>query len=175
MSDLLALPHQLDRETCECRAIVETPRGCRSKYDYDPDSGLFELAGVLPAGMAFPLAFGFVPSTRGEDGDPLDILVIADEDLPIGCLLTARLLGVIEAKQTQGNKTVRNDRLIARVSQSRAYADVTSLDQLGSAFADELTTFFETYNALKGYRFGFGVIAVADARRACNLIETATR
>jgi inorganic pyrophosphatase len=172
MRDLLALPHRLDRNACQCRAIVETPSGCRSKYDYDPESGLFELAGVLPAGMAFPLAFGFVPSTLGEDGDPLDILLLADEELPVGCLLTARLLGVIEAEQTQGDKTVRNDRLIARVSQSRAYADVTRLDQLGSAFVDELTAFFETYNTLKGYRFD--VIAVSAAERACDLIGTAT-
>src|ERR1700712_4243624 len=101
MSNLLNLAHRLDRNSFECRAIIETPRGCRSKYDYDPESGLFELAGILPAGMAFPLAFGFVPSTRGGDDDPLDMLVLADEDLPVGCLLTARLLGVIEAEQTE--------------------------------------------------------------------------
>jgi inorganic pyrophosphatase len=173
MSDLRALPHRLDRDSFACRAIVETPRGCRSKYDYDPDSGLFELAGVLPAGMAFPLSFGFVPSTLGEDGDPLDILIVADEVLPVGCLLTARLLGVIEAAQTQGDRTVRNDRLIGRVSQSRTYGDVTSLDQLGSAFVDELAAFFETYNALKGHRFE--ILGIGDATRACDLIDAAAR
>jgi inorganic pyrophosphatase len=66
-----------------CRASIETPRGLRSKFDYDPESGLFELAGVLPAGMAFPLSFGFIPATKAEDGDPVDILVLADEICPL--------------------------------------------------------------------------------------------
>ena len=101
MPDLLTLPNGLDAAAFTCRAIIETPRGRRFKYDYDAESGLFEVGGVLPAGMAFPLAFGFVPATLGEDGDPIDVLVLADEDLPVGCLLTVRLLGVIEAEQTE--------------------------------------------------------------------------
>jgi inorganic pyrophosphatase len=173
MSKLLNLAHRLDRSSFECRAIIETPRGCRSKYDYDPESGLFELAGILPAGMAFPLAFGFVPSTRGGDDDPLDMLVLADEDLPVGCLLTARLLGVIEAEQTEGERTVRNDRLIGKVSQSRSFSDVDGLEQLGPAFVDELTAFFRTYNDLKGYRFE--IRSIGDATRACDLIDAASR
>lgn len=76
MADVSKLPPQLDSKKCTCRAIIETPKGCRNKFDYDPDSGLFMLAGLLPEGMAFPFDFGFIPSTLGEDGDPLDILVL---------------------------------------------------------------------------------------------------
>jgi inorganic pyrophosphatase len=168
---ILKLPHLLNRSELTCRAIIETPAGHRSKFDYDPDSGLFELAGVLPAGMAFPLAFGFVPGTLGEDGDPVDVLVLADEPLPMGCLVTVRLLGVIEAEQTEDGQTCRNDRLVARVQQSSMYADVHEVERMGPAFMSELSQFFVTYNELKGR--GFRVISIGDASRASELIAEA--
>ena len=152
----------------------ETPRGARHKYDYEEESGLFVLHGVLPAGMAFPLAFGFVPGTLAEDGDPVDILILADEELPIGTMLAVQLLGVIEARQTERDgRTVRNDRLIGRPVETRLYADVADLDCLGDALVDELTRFFVTYNDLKGKRFE--VIAIGDGARACTLIAEAAR
>ena len=164
MPNLLTIAHQLDDDALTCRAIIETPRGSRVKYDYEPDTGLFEVAGVLPAGMAFPLAFGFVPGTLGEDGDPLDILVIADDDLALGSLLTVKLLGVIDAKQTQEGDTRRNDRLIGKVVPSRSFADIEELAQLGQAFVGELTRFFVTYNELKQKLFV--VLNVGDAANA---------
>jgi inorganic pyrophosphatase len=174
MVDLLNLPHQLDPERRTVRAVIETPAGTRSKFDYDPESGLFALHDVLPAGMAFPLAFGFVPSTLGGDGDPLDIIVLADEHLPVGCLATVKLLGVIEACQTERDGgTNRNDRLIGRIAVSRFYGDVDDLDCLGDAMVGELTRFFETYNTLKGKKFE--VQAVGDPVRACALIEEAAQ
>src|SRR5436189_4786599 len=75
--------------------VIETPRGSRNKYAYDPRSGLFELRHVLPAGHAFPFDFGFIPSTRAEDGDPIDILVLLDAPTVPGCRLRVRLLGVL--------------------------------------------------------------------------------
>ena len=65
MADLTMLAHQLDTKKGTCRAIIETPRGCRNKFDYDPKSNLFMLGGLLPEGMMFPFDFGFVPSTLG--------------------------------------------------------------------------------------------------------------
>ena len=174
LSNLYALPHQLDRAARTVRAIVETPPGYRSKFNYDPDSGLFELHGVLPAGMAFPMAFGFVPATLAEDGDPIDIIILADEDLPVGCLASIKLLGVIEACQTERDGSRhRNDRLIGRIAHSRIYADVEDLDCLGAAMVGELARFFETYNDLKGKHFQ--VMAVSDPARACALIEEASQ
>src|SRR4051812_19029265 len=90
-----------DRESGELTVVVETPRGSRNKFDFDPAVGLFELAGVLPAGASFPFDFGFVPSTRAPDGDPLDVLVLMDEPAFPGCVVRCRLLGVIEAEQTE--------------------------------------------------------------------------
>jgi len=84
------------------RVVVETPKGSRNKYAFDPDNRVFELKKVLPAGMAFPYDFGFLPSTKGGDGDPLDVLVLMDEPAFPGCVLKCRVIGVIEGEQ--GNK-----------------------------------------------------------------------
>lgn len=153
MSSLIELAHQLDAEALTCRAVIETPKGRQFKFDYAPESGAFELAGVLPTGMSFPLAFGFIPSTIAEDSDPIDVLVLAEEDLPVGCLLRVRLLGVIEAERTEDGNTVRNDRIIGKVAQSRLFADVIEVGDLGKAFTEELGRFFTAYNALKNQRF----------------------
>ncbi|QNA85422.1 inorganic diphosphatase [Sphingomonas sp. So64.6b] len=101
-----------------CRAVIETPKGSRSRYTYEPEIEALVLSGLLPAGMSFPLDFGFVPSTLAEDGDPLDILVVGDDPSAPGCVVLVTLLGVIEAEQTEGGNTVRNDRLSARTSLS---------------------------------------------------------
>src|SRR5438105_12752181 len=112
MSDLTTLSHQLDAKAGTCRAIIETPRGNRNKFDYDPDSNLFELGGLLPEGMMFPFDFGFIPSTIGDDGDPLDIMVLMDAPAHVGCLIEVRIIGVINAQQTEDGKTEANDRLL---------------------------------------------------------------
>src|SRR6185295_3939794 len=112
MSDLTALANQFDVKTLGCQAIIETPKGCRNKFDYDRDSNLFKLGGLLPEGMMFPFDFGFIPSTLGEDGDPLDILVLMDAPAHVGCLIEVRLIGIINAEQTENGKTEVNDRLL---------------------------------------------------------------
>jgi inorganic pyrophosphatase len=76
MANLTGLANHLDPKKGTCRAIIETPRGFRNKFDYDPASNLFKLGGLLPAGMIIPFDFGFIPRTLGDDGDPLDILVM---------------------------------------------------------------------------------------------------
>src|ERR1700716_2712274 len=112
MADLSKLPTQLDPKKRICRAIIETPKAFRNKFNYDPDSNLFMLGGLLPEGMMFPFDFGFIPSTLGADGDPLDIMVLLDAPAHVGCLLEVRLIGIIMATQTEHGTTKRNDRLL---------------------------------------------------------------
>ena len=96
------------------RAVIETPQGCRHKLKYEPGLGSFSVSSTLPAGMNFRFDFGFIPRTRADDGDPLDILVLMDAPAYPGCLVPVRLLGVIEADQTEADSSiVRNDRLLA--------------------------------------------------------------
>src|SRR6185369_2023637 len=132
MADLSKLPAQLDQKKGTCRAIIETPKGSRNKFDYDPDSGLFMLGGLLPEGMNFPYDFGFIPSTLGEDGDPLDVLVLMDAPVVPGCLIRGRLIGVIKAQQREKNekKWVTNDRLIAVACHAQTHQDEKSLKDL---------------------------------------------
>ncbi len=138
----------------ELNAIIETPRGSRNKFDYDEENHLFKLGGVLPLGASFPFDFGLVPSTLGEDGDPLDVLVLMDEPAFAGCLVPARLIGAIEAEQTERDgQKMRNDRLIAVASNSRLQQDVRSLDDLDSGLLDEIEHFFHSYNEAKGKQF----------------------
>lgn len=170
--NLSHINHLLDDERGTCRAVIETPKGSRSKYTYDAAVRAFELTGLLPAGMSFPLDFGFIPATLAEDGDPLDVLVIGDEPSAVGCFVTVRILGVIEAEQTEHGETVRNDRLVARVAKSISYGHAAHIDDLGALFVDHLGRFFVNYNALKGK--GFKVLRVAGPERAAELIRQAT-
>jgi len=95
------------------RVIIETPKGCRNKYKYDPEIGAFKLSKVLPEGMVFPYDFGFIPGTKAEDGDPIDVLLLMDQPAFAGCVIESRLIGVLEAEQSKQGETERNDRLIA--------------------------------------------------------------
>jgi len=133
--------------------VIETPKGHRNKFKFDPERELFMLGGVLPAGAVFPFDFGFIPATKGGDGDPLDVLVLMDEPAFVGCLVPARLIGVIEADQTEEGKTERNDRLIAVAADSRDMRDITDLAQLNDHLLTEIEHFFVSYNAVKGKEF----------------------
>src|SRR6202046_3725707 len=95
------------------RVIIETPKGSRNKFAFNADDHIFELKKVLPAGMAFPYDFGFVPRTKAEDGDPTDVLVLMDEPAFAGCVLKCRLVGIIEGEQIEGKEKLRNDRIVA--------------------------------------------------------------
>jgi inorganic pyrophosphatase len=140
------------------RAVIEAPRGSANKLKFQPGSGVFELHHVLPLGCVFPFDFGFVPGTLGEDGDPLDVLVVMDEPTVPGVVVPCRLVGVIEAtqrpvKDTRSRRGTRNDRLIAVAAKSHRHPDCRSLDGLGDAMLAEMERFFVFYNAQKGVRF----------------------
>ncbi len=168
MTDLTRLDHRLDAEALTCRVVIETPKGQRGKLAYDLTSGVFELKRMLPDGMSFPLDFGFVPGTRGQDGDPLDILVLNDEPSPVGTLLTARLIGVILAEQTEQGETVRNDRILAVAVVSHLFAKVAAIDDLDADLIKNLTAFWENYDALRDVQFK--VLGLQDGQAAARLI-----
>jgi inorganic pyrophosphatase len=148
--NLAMIDPQMDEAAKTCRVVIETPKGSRCKYSWDPSIEALELSGLLPVGMSFPLDFGMVPRTIAEDYDPLDILVIGDEPAVAGCVVTVRLLGIIKAEQTEKGRTYRNDRLLARKALSISYAHANHIDDLGPAFVDHLGRWFEQFNALKG-------------------------
>ena len=142
-----------DEESGELNVIIDTPKGSRNKYKYDEKLQVFKLAGILAVGHSFPFDFGDIPNTLGEDGDPIDVLVLMDEPAFVGCLIPSRLIGVIEAEQTEEGKTERNDRLIAVASNSRVHKDIKSINDLNETLVAEIEHFFVSYNEAKGKQF----------------------
>ena len=130
------------------RVVVETPKGSRNKFAFDAKKGVFLLKKVLPLGMVFPHDFGFVPSTKADDGDPVDVLILMDEPAFPGCLIPCRLIGVVEGEEIEdGNKT-RNDRLIAVSVHSHTHSDLKDISDLNKDFVKELKNFFVQYHQL---------------------------
>jgi inorganic pyrophosphatase len=156
-------------ESGRLNVVIDTPKGSRNKYKFDERHGQWRLSKVLPAGHSFPHDFGFLPSTRGEDGDPVDVLVLMDEPTFPGCVVPARLIGVLEAEQTEGGKTVRNDRLVAVVETPYNPPEYLSLDEVSRQRLDEIEHFFISYNELEGRKFK--PLARRGADRARKLLE----
>ncbi len=155
----------LDDEN-KVQVIIETPKGSRNKYAFDSEHRIFTLKRVLPAGMTFPYDFGFVPSTKAEDGDPTDVLVLMDEPAFPGCLLKCRLIGVIEGLQGKKKKGERNDRIVAIEEANHSYAYVRHVKELGKQFVRELEEFFVNYHELAGEKFRvLDVKGPGEARR----------
>jgi inorganic pyrophosphatase len=137
----------------EVHVVIDTPRGSRNKVKWDEKYGVFKLSHVLTAGAVFPFDFGFVPGTHAPDGDALDVLVLAEEPVFAGCLVPARLVGVIDAEQTEDGKTLRNDRLLAVAAASRLYGAVRELSDLPATLLAEIEQFFVNYNQMRGHVF----------------------
>jgi inorganic pyrophosphatase len=173
MSDLTTLPHQLDAKKGTCRAIIETPKGNRNKFDYDPESNLFMLGGLLPEGMMFPFDFGFIPSTLGEDGDPLDILVLADAPAHVGCLIEIRLIGVISAEQIEGGNKETNDRLLGVAIHSYNHEGIATIDDVSKTLLSQIEEFFISYNKQRGKKFR--VTGTGGPKKAIKFLKTGIR
>lgn len=165
------LPKAFDDDGKIANVIVETPRGCRNRFKYDKKLGRFKLRAVLPAGAVFPYDFGFVPGTKAEDGDPIDVLLLMDEPAFAGCVVPSRLIGVIEAEQTENGKTVRNDRVVAVAQNAHDYRDFRTLADLNENLLKELEHFFASYNEMKGGKFVF--LGTRGPRRIRKLLEAA--
>ena len=133
--------------------IVETPAGSRNKFKFDEERGVFLLHKMLPIGAAFPFDFGFIPGTRAEDGDPLDVMVLGEEPTFTGCLLTVRILGTIEATQKERDEVIRNDRLIGTVETAKIRPTARSIDDLPAKVLDQIEHFFVAYNRFEGREF----------------------
>jgi inorganic pyrophosphatase len=147
------IPPRVDRKQT-IRIVVETPRGSRTKYSYDPELDGIVLKKTLPEGMVFPYDFGFIPCTEGEDGDPLDVLILMDVSTCPACIIQCRIIGLMQAEQAEKNQhPVRNDRFIAVECDSLLYQEIEDVGDLPPRFTRQLEEFFVAYNKLGGKRF----------------------
>ncbi len=151
------------------RVIIETPKGSRNKYAFDEKERIFVLKKALPAGMAFPYDFGFVPSTLAEDGDPVDVLILMDEPAFCGCAVNCRLIGIIQGEQEDGKKSQRNDRVVAVEKGNHDWADIRHIDDMGKKFVTEIEQFFVNFHKLKGRKYR--ILGVKGPKQAMDAIK----
>ena len=149
-------PHELparDAGTGLITTVVELPRGSRNKWKFDPKSGLFRLGKVLPVGASFPFDFGFIPSTLGDDGDPLDMLILSSTPAITGGVVMVRLFGAIEAEQTAEGKIARNDRFLGASRDALQQAVAARYHGFRRHLARRTRHFFVSYNEAEGRTF----------------------
>jgi|SRR5215204_4387479 len=153
--------------------IIETPKGSRNKFSYEPESRLFKLGKQLPAGAVFPYDFGFIPATRADDGDPIDVIVLLDTATFPGCLVRVRLVGVIDAEQsTRDGATVRNPRIVAVSTKSLEHKDIRRLSDLPPTLVADIEHFFVSYNEGTGKTFK---VLGRGGRKTANRLARQTR
>ena len=140
----------------EVDVVIETPKGSAQKYDYVPNTPFFKLSKILPSGMVFPYDFGFIPKTLGEDGDPLDVIVISEFNSFPGVIIKCRIIGGIKAEQSEekgSKKMIRNDRFLAIPKCSNIFQNIKKMEDLPGEITDQLEEFFVDYNKLEGKKF----------------------
>lgn len=121
--------------------VVETPRGSHVKFKFLPETGVFGISRPLTLGLHYPFDWGFVPSTRAEDGDPLDALVIHDGTGYPGIVVSCHPIAVLRVRQTESGSTKNNDRVMLI---PRAAPRQRSLDDVG-ALSDQMRTELERF------------------------------
>ncbi|WP_246756427.1 inorganic diphosphatase [Bradyrhizobium neotropicale] len=166
MTNFLKLPTWADK--AHVSVVIETPRGSSYKREFDEKLRVFTLAKPLTAGLTYPYDWGFIPSTRVEDGDPLDVLVIHDAGTHPGLVLQCKPIGILEVKENgkHKNKRERNDRLLAVPERSPVACDLQDVRQLPSRAKEELAHFFQATDAFepKCLNFWVGVVPMTRAR-----------
>ncbi|HEY1862512.1 MAG TPA: inorganic diphosphatase [Roseiarcus sp.] len=111
MANFFNLPLFTDDE--DVHVVIETPRGNHVKFAYDPKIKAFVVRKSLLTGLTYPHDWGFMPSTKADDGDPLDAMVIHDGTTFPGVVVICRVIGILQIEQRSKNKSERNDRLFA--------------------------------------------------------------
>jgi inorganic pyrophosphatase len=127
-------------------AIVEIPKGRRSKFEVDKETGLLRLDRYLYSSLMYPGDYGFIPQTLAEDGDPLDILVMVNEPTFSGCLIDARPIGLFRMT----DKGMNDFKVLAVPSTDPIFAEFNDLWRVPPHFLREVEHFFATYKELEG-------------------------
>ena len=142
--------------------IVEIPKGSRNKYEVDTESGRIMLDRTLFTSMAYPADYGFIDGTLGEDGDPLDALVLVTEPTFPGCGIRVRPIGVFHMEDEKGP----DEKIICVPLRDPRWSTALTIDDIGFAFMDELEHFFQVYKDLEeGKVETGGFTGVDEARR----------
>jgi inorganic pyrophosphatase len=126
-------------------ALIEIPQGSRSKYEVDKATGLLRLDRVIYSSFQYPINYGFIPQSLGQDNDPLDILVLCSQSIQPLCLIDANVIGnmqMIDSGQI-------DDKIIAVAAKDPSVNHITRMEELPQHFLLELRNFFEQYKVLE--------------------------
>lgn len=127
-------------------AIIEIPKETRNKYEYDEELDIIKLDRVLYSTIFYPIDYGFIPETRADDGDHLDIMVMTNSPVFPGCLLETRPLGVLIMSDEHG----MDEKVLSVPLKNPNYEQYQTLDDVSPHFLKEIVHFFEAYKHLEG-------------------------
>ncbi|MBA4198286.1 MAG: inorganic pyrophosphatase [Chitinophaga sp.] len=148
-------------------AIIEIPQGSRCKYEIDKASGLLKLDRIIYSSFHYPVNYGFIPQTYGDDKDPLDILVISSLSVVPLTLMEAKVIGVMQ--MIDGGDA--DDKIIAVATNDPGVNHYNNIEELPKHFFDELRHFFEEYKRLENKTVV--VEDFGDKTKALKIVETA--
>ena len=149
--------------------VVETPKGSKYKYKFDEEQNRFRVKKILPAGLAFPYDFGFIPGTKGDDGDPLDVMIIAEDSYLPGSVIECEIIGAIKARQSSDDETFRNDRIIGVPVMTKEKDEEVALEDFSKHKINELENFFIYYNKME--KKEFKPLGILNARETWQIIK----
>ena len=129
----------------EFDVTIEIPKGHRNKYEVDHETGRIRLDRLLFTAMSYPADYGYVEDSLGEDGDPLDALVLLQEPTFPGCVVRARPIGMFHMRDEAGG----DDKILCVPAGDPRQAHITELDQISEFDRLEIQHFFETYKDLE--------------------------
>jgi len=128
--------------------IVEIPKNSGNKYEYDGKLGVFRLDRALYSPMHYPGDYGFIPGTRADDGDPLDVLALVEEPSFPGCLIEVRPVGILNMVDND----LADQKIVAVPNRNPRYDEVHTMDQIFPHVRREIEHFFAIYKELEGKR-----------------------
>ncbi len=128
------------------RMIVEIPKNCGNKYEYDEELGVFRLDRALYSPMHYPGDYGFIPGTLADDGDPLDVLALVQEPSFPGCLIEVRAVGVLHMMDNSEG----DQKILAVPNRNPRYESIHTIDQVFAHVRREIEHFFTIYKELEG-------------------------
>jgi inorganic pyrophosphatase len=137
--------HYGEKAPATVNALIEIPQGSRSKYEVDKPTGLLRLDRVIYSSFQYPINYGFIPQTLGEDNDPLDILVLCSQSIDSLCLVEANVIGNMQMIDS-GTK---DDKIIAVAAKDPSVNHISRMEELPNHFLLELRNFFEQYKVLE--------------------------
>lgn len=137
----------------QINVVIDIPKGSENKYEYEEDKGYFKLDRTLYSSMFFPFEYGFIPQTKSEDGDSLDVVLLTTYSTFPGCVISARPIGVLLMEDEAGidNKIVA----VPLEKVDPRFKEIQKIEDLGEHLKKEIETFLADYKKLEKEKYKF--------------------